>query len=334
MIEFVPEDRMKTEFVRILTKYGFSEAKAEQCAEIFTLNSVEGVYSHGYNRFPRFVDNIRMGYVRPDAVPSLIKSAGAFEQWNGNLGPGPLNASFATLRGTELAIKNGIGLVTLANTNHWMRGGTYGWQAARKGFVFIGWTNTEANMPAWGAKDFRIGNNPLVIAIPYQDEAIVLDFAMSQFSYGKLEVYKLGEKLLPFPGGFNVSGELTADPGEILLTRRALPIGYWKGSGLSLLLDILAATLSGGFSTHEISNREAEYALSQVFIAIRLNEPASSGAIEKTIQDIIGDLKRSDPVDPETEIRYPGENIVKVRNENKKNGIPVNKEFWERILSL
>jgi 3-dehydro-L-gulonate 2-dehydrogenase len=275
-----------------------------------------------------------MGYVRPGAVPSLIKSAGSVEQWNGNLGPGPLNASFATLRAMELAIKNGIGLVTLANTNHWMRGGTYGWQAARKGFAFIGWTNTEANMPAWGAKDFRIGNNPLVIAIPYQDEAIVLDFAMSQFSYGKLEVYKLGEKLLPFPGGFNTSGELTADPGEILLTRRALPIGYWKGSGLSLLLDILAATLSGGFSTHEISNREAEYALSQVFIAISLNDLVNSSAIEKTIRNIIDDLKRSDPVDPETEIRYPGDNIVKVREENKRNGIPVNKELWESILSL
>jgi 3-dehydro-L-gulonate 2-dehydrogenase len=334
MIEFVPADRMKTEFARILTKYGFSEAKAEQCAGIFTLNSIEGVYSHGFNRFPRFVDNIRTGYVKPEAVPSLVKSAGSVEQWNGNLGPGPLNASFATLRAMELAIKNGIGLVALANTNHWMRGGTYGWQAARKGFIFIGWTNTEANMPAWGAKDFRIGNNPLVIAIPYQDEAIVLDFAMSQFSYGKLEVYKLGEKLLPFPGGFNTRGELTADPGEILLTRRALPIGYWKGSGLSLLLDILAATLSGGFSTHEISSRKAEYALSQVFIAISLNELANSGSIEKTIRNIIGDLKSSDPVDPETEIRYPGENILKVREENKKNGIPVNKELWERILSL
>ncbi|MFZ0282490.1 MAG: 3-dehydro-L-gulonate 2-dehydrogenase [Bacteroidales bacterium] len=334
MIELVPAEQMKSEFIRILKKYGFSEEKADRCAGIFTINSLEGVYSHGYNRFPKFVDNIRKGFVIPDASPSLAKSAGSIEQWNGNLGPGPLNAIFATERAMELAVKNGIGLIALANTNHWMRGGTYGWEAARKGFVFIGWTNTEANMPAWGAKDFRLGNNPLVIAIPFGKEAIVLDFAMSLFSYGKLEVYQLGEKLLPFPGGYNDRGELTADPGEILLTRRSLPIGYWKGSGLSLLLDILAAVLSGGLSTHEISRKETEYSLSQVFIAISLNNLAASGAIENAVQNIINDLKGSVPVEPLTEIRYPGENIVKVREENRKNGIPVNKEVWEKIKLL
>ena len=325
---------MKSEFVRILTNHGFSDVKADQCAEIFTLNSLEGVYSHGINRFPRFVEYIRKGYIRPNAEPSLINSTGSLEQWNGNLGPGPLNASFATDKAMEIASQNGIGLIAMGNTNHWMRGGTYGWKAARKGFVFIGWTNTEANMPAWGAKDFRLGNNPLVLAVPYENEAIVLDFAMSQFSYGKLEVYQLEGKQLPYPGGFNEKGELTADPGEILITRRALPVGYWKGSGLSLLLDILASVLSGGLSTLEISQKEAEYSLSQVFIAICLENLVNSGSIEKTVHDIIKNVKESYPAESGTEIRYPGENIVKVREENRKNGIPVNKDVWEKILSL
>ncbi len=197
---------MKSEFVRILTSHGFPDVKADKCAEIFTLNSLEGVYSHGINRFPRFVEYIRKGYIRPNAEPSLINRTGSLEQWNGNLGPGPLNALFATDKAMEIASQNGIGLIAMGNTNHWMRGGTYGWKAARRGFVFIGWTNTEANMPAWGAKDFRLGNNPLVLAVPYENEAIVLDFAMSQFSYGKLEVYQLEGKQLPYPGGFNRKG--------------------------------------------------------------------------------------------------------------------------------
>jgi len=325
---------MKSEFVRILTNLGFPDNKAVQCAEIFTLNSLEGVYSHGVNRFPRFVEYVRKGYIKPDAVPSLVHSAGALEQWDGNLGPGPLNAVVATEKAMELASGNGIGLIALKNTNHWMRGGMYGWMAARRGFVFIGWTNTEANMPAWGAKDFRLGNNPLVIAVPYKDEAIVLDFAISQFSYGKLEIYQHEGKPLPYPGGFNEKGELTVNPGEILATRRALPIGYWKGSGLSLLLDILASVLSGGLSTHEISQKEAEYSLSQVFIAICLENLVNSGSIEKTVHDIIKNVKESCPAESGTEIRYPGENIVKVREENRKNGIPVNKDVWEKILSL
>lgn len=334
MTELIAEDRMKSEFVRILIKYGFNNSRAEQCAGLFTLNSLEGVYSHGVNRFPRFVEYIIKGYVRPDANPSLINRTGSIEQWNGNEGPGPLNAEFATSRALELASEFGVGLVTLAMTNHWMRGGTYGWQAARKGYVFFGWTNTEANMPAWGAKDFRLGNNPLVIAIPYSNEAIVLDFAMSQFSYGKLEVYSLSGNPLPFPGGYNKKGELTSDPGEILITRRALPAGYWKGSGLALILDILAAILSGGLSTHEISKREAEYDLSQVFIALSLEKLHNRDSVENTIKSILTNLKGSLRVDPESEIRYPGENIVKVRKENKKNGIPVNKEVWNKILSL
>ncbi len=306
MVLFIPQEQMKSEFIRILTNSGFTGPKADQCAGIFTLNSLEGVYSHGVNRFPRFVEYLRKGYIIPDAEPSPVSRGGALEQWNGNLGPGPLNAISATERAMELAAQNGIGLVAMGNTNHWMRGGTYGWMAARKGFVFIGWTNTEANMPAWGAKDFRLGNNPLVFAVPYGDEAVVLDFAMSQFSYGKMEIYQLGHKQLPYAGGFNIKGELTTDPGEILLTRRALPVGYWKGSGLSLLLDILAAILSGGLSTHEISQKEAEYAVSQVFIAINISKLNNSGSVESTIHNIVRNLKESDP--------------ARIRNRDKVSG--------------
>ena len=127
----ISSEKMKSEFYRILLKHGFSERKAEKCAEIFMANSLEGVYSHGVNRFPRFVKSIREGYIKPDAVPTLVHKAGSIEQWNGNLGPGPLNASFATERAIDLAKESGIGLIGLSNTNHWMRAGTYGWQAAQ-----------------------------------------------------------------------------------------------------------------------------------------------------------------------------------------------------------
>jgi 3-dehydro-L-gulonate 2-dehydrogenase len=330
----IPSDKMKSEFFRILMDLGFTEDKAEKCAGIFTLNSLEGVYSHGVNRFPRFVSYIKDGYIKPEAVPSLVHRTGSLEQWDGNLGPGPLNAVFATDRAIELASENTIGLIALGNTNHWMRGGTYGWQAARKGFVLICWTNTCANMPAWGAKDPRLGNNPFVIAIPYKNEAIVLDFAMSQFSYGKMELFSNEGKLLPYPGGFNRQSELTNNPDEILETNRALPVGYWKGSGMSLLLDILATILSGGISTHEISRSKVEYSVSQVFIAINIDNLQNSPAIENSINQIIEDLQKSIPEDETVKIRYPGENVVRTREINLKNGIPVKKEIWENILSL
>jgi 3-dehydro-L-gulonate 2-dehydrogenase len=328
-----PEVMLGT-FARILQTVGFTSGKARQCAEIFTNNSVDGVYSHGVNRFPRFVKNIRDGYVKPEEVPTLMHQFGALEQWHGNLGPGPLNATFATERAMTLADTSGIGMVSLANTNHWMRGGTYGWQAARKGYIFIGFTNTEANMPAWGATDRRLGNNPFVIAVPYKSEAIVLDMAMTQFSYGKMELYQKEGKELPYYGGYNQQGELTKKPGEVLESWRALPIGYWKGAGFSLLLDILAVILSGGKSTREISETKVEYGVSQVFIALKPGGLSNFPSIENALDQIINHYKESVPSDSSQAIRYPGENIVKTRDFNLRNGIPVNKQIWDSILAL
>lgn len=325
---------MKSEFKRILMKQNFSEEKAEKCADIFTINSLEGIYSHGVYRFPRFVSYLQKGYVQPDAEPEIVHSAGALEQWKGNLGPGPLNAEICANRAMEIAAKNGIGCVAIGNTNHWMRGGTYGWHTAKKGYVFIGWTNTEKNMPAWGAKSSHLGNNPLVFAVPYKDEAIVLDFAMTQYSYGKIEATKIEGKELPFAGGFNKNDQLTKKPDEILETMRGLPIGYWKGAGLSLLLDILATILSAGLSTHKLSELEAEYGVSQVFIAIDIKKLNNFPAIENTITAIVNDLKESTPIDEDSFIRYPGERVVQTREENMNNGIPVNKIVWEEIQKL
>lgn len=330
----IPYAEMRVEFARILLKNNFTEERAEKCAEIFATNSLEGIYSHGIYRFPRFVEYLKEGFIKPDAEPEKVSDTGAIEQWNGNLGPGPINAEFCTRQAMKLASANGIGCIAIANTNHWMRGGIYGWQAARKGYVFIGWTNTEKNMPAWGAKESRLGNNPLVFAVPFGKEAIVLDFAMTHFSYGKIEALKMEGKNLPFPGGFNKNNELTNNPEEILETMRGLPIGYWKGTGLSLLLDILATILSAGLSTRELSKREKEHGVSQVFIAIDLKKLKNYPSIESTISAVIDDFKASSPITDGTQIRYPGERVIATRKENLKHGIPVDQKVWEDILSL
>ncbi len=325
---------MQDRFLEILINLGFTKEKALQCASVFTENSIDGVYTHGVYRFPRFVQYMKEGCVKPDAEPSLTGRFGGMEQWNGNLGPGILNAIQATKRATELAAENGIGCVTLSNTNHWMRGGTYGWQAAKAGFVFVGWTNTIANMPAWGAKDAKLGNNPLVLALPYKNEAIVLDMAMSQFSFGALEKAELNNEKLPVYGGFDKNGILTDEPGEIIESLRPLPVGYWKGAGLALLLDILATVLSGGIATVEISRQKIEYGLSQVFVAIDISKLSNHSMIAKAIEEILSDYHQSVPIDESNKILYPGERVLNTRKQNTAHGIPVLKKVWDEILSL
>ncbi len=325
---------MQQHFENVLIKNGFQKDTALQLAIAFTENSADGVYTHGVNRFPRFIEYIQKGYIKKDVVPSLKTKFNSIEQWDGNLGPGILNAAFATDQSMKLSDENGIGCVALSNTNHWMRGGRYGWQAAKAGYVFIGWTNTIANMPGWGAKDARLGNNPLVIALPYYDDAIVLDMAMSQYSFGAMELSVLKNEKLSVTGGFDSEGNLTNDPAGILKSKRPVPVGYWKGAGLSLLLDILAAVLSGGLSTHEISKREAEYGLSQVFISINLKKLPHHSSIPGIIENIINDYKQSIPQDSKTVITFPGERVLRTRKQNLENGIPVMPEVWNQILKL
>jgi 3-dehydro-L-gulonate 2-dehydrogenase len=225
-----------------------------------------------------------------------------------------------------LARVHGIGCVALANTNHWMRGGTYGWQAADAGVIGLCWTNTLPNLPPWGAATPRVGNNPLVIAVPRAGGAhVVLDMAMSQFSYGALASYRMRGEALPVPGGFDSAGELTTDPAAIEASRRPLPIGFWKGSGLALMLDMMAALLSGGRATHEVpADPERETGLSQVFVAAdisRLEPPeATSGTVDAILEDL--------------QARYPGERTLETRRQNLEQGIPVEPSIFELVRNL
>jgi 3-dehydro-L-gulonate 2-dehydrogenase len=330
----VSAKKMHTTFETILVQLNFPKNRAKECAAIFTNNSVDGIYTHGVNRFPRFVKYIKEGYVKPEAVPSLTHKFGGIEQWNGNLGAGPSNAIFATNQATKLAKKHGIGCVTLSNTNHWMRGGAFGWQAAKAGFVFVGWTNTVANMPAWGAKDAKLGNNPLVLALPYQDEAIVLDMAMSQYSFGAMELAVLKNEKLSVAGGYDKNGNLTNDPALILESWRTMPVGYWKGAGLSLLLDILAAVLSGGLAAYEITKQPAEIASSQVFIAIDIQKLGNHSSISQLIKGIIEDYHQSVAIDETHKITFPGERVLQNRQKNLMDGVPVLEEVWGEILGF
>lgn len=328
-------DQIKEEMTRVLVKYGMDPNSAEESATLFTENTVDGVASHGVNRFPRVISYIEKGYIDLAAKPTLVSSLGALEKWDGNLGMGNLNAKQCMDRAIELAGKYGIGAVALRNTNHWMRGGAYGWQAANAGYVGICWTNTQPNMPAWGAKDRRIGNNPFIIALPRKDGHVVVDAAMAQYSYGKIEEMKYAGKQLPFPGGYDEAGNLTTDPGEIMKTWRVIPIGFWKGSGFSIVLDMLAAGLSEGNSTYEVGKLgEDEYALSQVLIAIDLRKASGEEYAEKIMNDTIADIKASVPVSEQMRIMYPGEPELLTRRRNLENGIEVEDSVWKTITSF
>ena len=329
-------DEMRSTIKKAFIIAGMTEEKAELCARIHSESSRDGVYSHGLNRVERFAEYLKIGLVDANAEPTLITSLGTMEVYNGNMGPGILNAKFAMNRATELADNNGLGLVSLNNTTHWMRGGAYGWQAAEKGYIGICWTNTESCMPPWGAKSCAIGNNPFIMAIPRKEGHVVLDMAMSQYSYGKLQVTRLKNKKLPYPGGFDKEGSLTNDPGSIEESRRILPIGYWKGSGFAIMLDLVSALLAGGLTTSGIDklNKGSCGSCCQSFIAIDPLKINTQEFIDNALNQTINQLKSSDPSKQNEEIFYPGEQSLKTRKENMKLGIPVDDDIWKRVQEL
>ena len=332
----IPFETMKSEIRRAMRDAGLSEEQAEICATVHTESSRDGVYSHGLNRVPRFIDYVRRGYVDIHAQPALVKSCGCMENYDGHLGIGILNARFSMSRAMELAKAHGIGVVTLRNTTHWMRGGTYAWDAVRQGYLGICWTNTESCMPAWGSRNPCIGNNPLCIGIPRRDGPIVLDMAMSQYSYGKLQVTRLRGDALPYPGGFDGDGRLTCDPGAIEQTRRILPAGYWKGSGLAVALDLVAAVLSNGNPTSGIDRvgKGSCGACSQVFIAFDPYVFGTREEIDRILESTVAQLKAAEPVREGGRITYPGERTAQTRRENDEQGIPADESVWQEVCRL
>ena len=325
----IPYHSLEQELKRVLVNSGMNEDKAQLCAAVFAGNSRDGVYSHGLNRFPQFIKNIGEGLINVDAEPLVVSTKGSVENWDGQLAPGIYTATKAIARAVEIAKENGIGLIAVKNTNHWMRGGTYGWQAADQGCIAICGTNSIANMPPWGGKDATLGNNPLVIAVPRKEGHLVLDMAMSQYSYGKLHEHHLAGKKLAHPGGYDDEGNLSHDPDAVMKSKRTLPVGLWKGSGLSLMMDVLVSSLSHGKTVSGITVTGKESGVSQFFICI------SPGSInERIIDEIITYAKSSSVVDENSSVRYPGESTLRQRNKSLSEGVYVNEKIWDEVKNL
>ena len=321
----IPYEELERTTAGALRKLGFDSERALLCARLFAQTTCDGVYTHGMNRFPRFVRMIRAGRIDIHAVPEKVASHGALERWDGKRGVGNLNAQHAMGRAIELARQHGVGAVALAYTNHWMRAGSYGWQAAEAGFIGMCWTNTLPNMPPWGSAEIRLGNNPIVFAVPRPPAHVVFDMAMSQFSYGALGAYRERGEQLPVDGGFDSAGRLTRDPAAIEESQRVLPVGYWKGAGLALMLDLIAAILSGGLATHQIPiEPEWEIGVSQIFVAI---DPGALGPR-------CAALEMAERIVASGGSHYPGQRAFELRAESLSLGVPMEEAVWREVREI
>ena len=308
-----------------------AEDDARKFAEIFAGNSLDGVHSHGMNRYPRYIADMTSGICDPGVTTAeRVSGFGALEVWDAHFGVGPLIAQEAAARAGELAREHGVACVALRNNSHWLRAGRYALALADEGLVGLCFTNTCMNLTAWGAKQPSTGNNPMAIALPRKNGSLLMDMAVSQYAYGKLELMAQQGKMLDAPCGYDTQGNETCDPREIVKSGLMLPMAMWKGSALSIMLDLTAALLSQGRTSLEIgAPAQGERGMSQVFIALH---PAAAGDLseaqermEKTLRFLHG-LEGGG-------VHAPGENLAAVREKHLREGLPVAEETWEKILA-
>jgi 3-dehydro-L-gulonate 2-dehydrogenase len=315
----------------VLHGTGFTDPDADTLARVFADNTRDGVPSHGLLRFPGFVRNVQSGQVVRDARAECAAALGALEQWDGHRGPGILNALACMERAIEIARQHTVGAVALRNTSHWMRAGTYGLQAADAGCVGICWTNTTALMPPHGGRDKRLGNNPLVFGIPRDDgDHVLLDMAISQFSGGRTGIHRKSGEAFPVPGGYDAEGNLTTDAAAL---ERALPIGYWKGSGLALCLDLVAALLSGGKTTAQVARQENEAGVSQLFLAFDLSRTGEAGDLAERVEDALQHMASGETL-PGEQVTWPGQRSAAKRRAADAQGIPVDADAWREVQGM
>jgi 3-dehydro-L-gulonate 2-dehydrogenase len=328
-------DEIYTVLKQALIVRNVPEPAAGEVARIMTENSRDGIYTHGINRFGRLLHNIDDGITLPQAVPMRVSGLGGYEIWDGNLGLGIINAKTCTERAIELAKVHGVSCVSIRNTNHWLRGGTYGIMMAEAGMLGIAFTNAKLNMCAWGTMERSAGNNPLVLAVPRKNGAhVIADTSFSEYSYGKLQTARLEKQMIPSPGGYDENGQLSCDPVVILKTGRLISMGKWKGSSIALLLDLIASVSSFGNTCAAIAKMPGdEHSHSQTFIAINPLALGSKEDIAGIVEEVVDAVLKAAPV-PGEAVHYPGQSMLRIRAENQKNGIPINETVWKELLEL
>ena len=308
---------------------------AKRFAEIFAGNSLDGVYSHGMNRYPRYLSDMESGLCDAKVTQAeRVSGLGGLEVWDAHFGVGPLIAQQMAERAIELARTHGIACVALRNNSHWLRAGRYGLMMADAGMMGLCMTNTCMNLVAYGAKEPSTGNNPITIAIPRRAGSLVMDMAVSQYAFGKLEIMAQEGGMLDTPCGYDTDGNLTNDPQKIVESGLMTPMALWKGSALSIMIDLMVSMLSLGRTSLAIGTpADGEKGMSQMFVCMNPAAVIDMDKAEAQMEKTIAFLNSLEPKDGVHGMHAPGENLEKTRARNRECGIPVTEDTWQKIVN-
>jgi LDH2 family malate/lactate/ureidoglycolate dehydrogenase len=327
--ERVPVTAIREFIVAALCAAGLPQADAATVAELMVATDLAGADAHGVFRLPHYVRRLRAGGVNPRPDIRVTQSGAATALVEGDNGMGHLVMAQASRTAVALARDSGMGWVGTRNSNHAGCAGIYAEIPMRAGMIGLMAAVANANhMPIWGGAELLMGTNPIAFAIPAGEEApVVLDIATTVVSYGTIKAYALAGRDLP--QGWMVDRATGAPLTDARRTGEGLllPVGGYKGSGLALVIGLIAGVLNGAAFGRDVIDFNADLAgatnTGQFVAALDVARFMPLDTFKREVDRHLRDLKGSQLLPGFDEIRLPGERRRQCHTERARDGVPI-----------
>jgi len=314
---------------------GMNAGDARTLVEIMVRCDARGISSHGLYRLPSYLRRMAAGGIDPKARPEIIRESGATALVDAHHASGYVASRFAMDKAVALAEQFGVGAVGVRNSNHFGAAGAYVLQAAERGMIGIATTNAPACMAPWGGITQMLGNNPIAFAAPRANgDPFVLDFALSQVAKGWVRLAFAAKRAIPSGWAMDAQGRPTTDSAEAmrgLLT----PIGMYKGTGLSIAMDLLAGLLVGSKSSGELAPQETTDVpgiVGHFFIALQIERFIALDDFQTKAGAMLDRIQNSTRAIGVDRILIPGKIEADKERAAAREGIALAAETWNELL--
>ncbi len=324
--------------IKALEIVGIPEEDARITVDVLLCADLRGVSTHGIQRLLMYIPRIRKGLINPSPKIVVKSLAPAVKIVCGDDGLGPVVATRGMKEAIDLATESGISFVGCRDSNHFGAAAPYVLMACQEKMVGIASTNASPTMAPWGGLEKLIGNNPLAIGVPCEGGApFVLDMAMSVSSRGRMRQMAEKKETMPEGWALDSEGRPTTDPLEGL-KGFVLPIGFHKGYGLAVAMDILSGLLTGaGFSTGVkslLQQWEEPQHIGHFFIALDPTRFMTWEVFSDRMNQLSDGMRNARRIDLTKRIFIPGEPEVEMERARRTNGIPLEKKVFETLRGL
>jgi uncharacterized oxidoreductase len=317
----------------IMHAAGCGEGEAATIARRLVDSNLVGHDSHGVLRVARYLDWIKDGTLRPNTAPTLVFDSETIAIVDGNRSFGQVTGEFATKLGIAKASTKGIAMIGLRNCGHLGRVGDWADMAAAAGQVSLHFLNTSGaqRVAPYGGSDRRLSTNPITIGVPIADaDPVVLDVTTSMVAEGKLMVALNKGECVPEGWIIDKGGAPTTNPKDFYDGGALLTVGAHKGSGLSMVTDLLAGAVSTGKSS-DADDPILRNNMLSIYIAPAVYD--SDGVVAREARRFVDFVKSSTPAKAGEPVLAPGDVERRNRAARLASGVAIDDKTWTDLLA-